>query len=407
MRDHPTKSGSLPIIILSLLGLSFAAIGGFLLWLAVSTFLESKEMSTWPTVPARIEYAKLETHVSHDSDGRSETYSVASRYTYEYAGNRYSGTRVTPFSGSDSARSFHEGVFWELDKHRREGTLFNTYVNPSHPEESILYPQLRIGMLVGYLVAGGVFVAVGLPLLVLPLFTRKANATLTPVAPTSQSLGFAALPVKPWETREEWKTGVIHSSSKGGFIAIGIFSLLWLVASSGAAASAWEQLPSLSAASLIGLIFPAIGVLFLLTSIRMFLHWRTYGVSTLRLSNVPVEPGGELKGEIEVTVPFQPGLQVAMELVCSRLTKTGTGKNRRAHKSEVWSKKWSVVPRSTGGRRGSRIPVSCEIPANALESSDFGGITWDLTASAAVRGVDFAATFEVPVFPANPETEEE
>ena len=388
--DRGKESGK--SFLLFILALPFLAIGAFVLWLAISTVTESRRMQAWPTVPARIDETNLETHEHHDADGHSITYITTARYSYEYEGSSYTGSRVSHSAGTDNVDSFHQDVFKELSQLRDTGTPGKAYVNPSNPAESILYPHYRGRLLFFYLLFGSVFVGAGTLLMIAPFLGGKAS--------TQSALNRGHSEVKPWESRKEWRSGVIHSSTKGPFIALLIFSVVWTGATSFAALPVFTGGGRLGVASFLGLIFPLVGLALFAFSIRLFLVWRKFGVSTLRLKNLPARPGASLEGDIEVKRPFESGTQVDLDLSCNKRHTTGSGKHRRTETKKLWSEKWRVSPTPLGGQRGARISVSCKIPEDAMESSESSQVTWDLTATANIPGVDYFAQFEVPVFSA-------
>ena len=65
---------------------------------------------------------------------------------YSFDGHSYAGDRVALQSGSDNIGSYHQRVYAELTRYQQSAKPFRCYVNPTAPAESILYRELRWGL---------------------------------------------------------------------------------------------------------------------------------------------------------------------------------------------------------------------------------------------------------------------
>ena len=93
--------------------------------------------------------------------------------------------------------------------------------------------------------------------------------------------------------------------------------------------------------------------------------------------------------------------KLAIELSCvERIVRQG--KNKGTVERELWMKDARISSSSiTAGPAGAVIPVAFSIPDNLEASSvedDTRTIVWRLRAKTDMRGVDYAAVFELPVF---------
>ena len=145
-------------------------------------------MQTWKEVPAKIISARLDvsesTTRSRSSDGSlrggrsrtSTTYKALAEYEYEYEGKKYKGSKVSRYFGSDNIGHFYEKIYQQLSKFEKSGRPFRCYVNPASPQESILFRQMRLGMLCIYAGLGGVLGGIGWGMLAgsVASFLRKA-----------------------------------------------------------------------------------------------------------------------------------------------------------------------------------------------------------------------------------------
>src|SRR6185312_14434063 len=127
--------------------LPFAAVGTFMFYLILADLHGWFKMQSWVEVPARIVTAKLETH--SDSDGGT-TYKTTAQYEYVYQDKRYTSTRVSRYGGADNIGSFQEDIYYQISPYQNSEKPFRCYVNPSAPQESILYRKARMGMVMFY-----------------------------------------------------------------------------------------------------------------------------------------------------------------------------------------------------------------------------------------------------------------
>ena len=188
-----------------------------------------------------------------------------------------------------------------------------------------------------------------------------------------------------------------------------IFGLFWNVISVPLTLQiAPEALERGNDAALFALIFPVVGVALLAWAILETRRYRRYGLSVFRMARVPAPVGRLLKGVIVTHAYIRPveGIQLALSCV-NRITRR-SGKETSTSERVLWQEERKVSDFPTVGRRATAIPVTFAIPSDAVESSaevSNDQILWRLEARADVPGVDYLASFEVPVF-RTPESDE-
>jgi hypothetical protein len=210
-------------------------------------------------------------------------------------------------------------------------------------------------------------------------------------------------PAAPWLWRPDWAAGRVDDSSRATVGLAWIFAALWNLISVPSAvlalrSSAWREKPAV----LLILLFPAVGVGILVWAIRATLRYRRFGVSLLDLSTRPGVVGHSLAGTVRATTTLRPadGFQVALR--CIRRVTTGA-RDRSTTETILWEEERRVtgqVARDATGM-GTMIPVAFAIPPDAQacdESDSDNRILWRLEVSAGVPGIDYVASFEVPVF---------
>ena len=207
---------------------------------------------------------------------------------------------------------------------------------------------------------------------------------------------------KPWLKRKDWAAGRITSGAHKSVLLLWVFVLFWLAFSTVitllVVPPEWQRGNHVA---LIAMIFPVIGLAVLVFALTTTLAWRRYGQSAFEMAAVPGALGGTLEGMIQVNARLRPEHGLHLRLSCLRRTTTSTGKNRTTTEKILWQdEKWLRPDLPQTGLNVTGIPVYFRLPADQPESTTSlgDGIHWRLEASAKVRGPNYHATFEVPVF---------
>jgi len=209
-------------------------------------------------------------------------------------------------------------------------------------------------------------------------------------------------PEKPWLDRKDWAKGRITSGARKSVILLWVFVLFWLAVSTIITVLVvppeWHRG---NHAALIALIFPVIGLVVLAFAVNTSLAWRRYGQSVFEMAAMPGALGGTLEGMIQVNARLQPEHGLHLRISCLRRATTGAGKNRTTTEKILWQdEKWLRPDLPQTDLNATGIPIYFKLPADQPESTtDMGdGIHWKLEALARVRGPNYHATFDVPVF---------
>jgi hypothetical protein len=372
---------------LILFALPFAAVGAVMAVLIGMSFWESYQMRQWVEVPAVIEDAALQTHHGDDST----SYSVTARYTYRFEGRSYESTKVGIHSGSDNIGSYQERMARRLESHRDSGEPYRAFVNPEDPSQAILDRELRwekLGFFALFMVTFG---GVGFGLMIFGFVgTRRLSKQLARQADD---------PGHPWRWREDWADQKIQYTDRAGAIGWVVFAILWNSISSPILFVFQGEWESGNHMILIGLLFPLIGLWLVVKAIQAMLRWRRYGVSTLYLDQVPIAPGESFSGRVVTATAVDPPDGFDVTLTALHSYSTGSGKNRSTRKDTLWEDQQQVTV-SRRSREGVEIPVTFEIPESVATTAEEGDhkVVWLLQVRAVVAGVDYHASFDLPVF---------
>ncbi|MBN2591698.1 MAG: DUF3592 domain-containing protein [Sedimentisphaerales bacterium] len=377
-------------IFLLLFCIPFAGVGTATGYSFISCIVKWQTMKTWQEVPAFI----TQTNLDVNSDSDSTTYKVTAAYSYAYNDKSYTGNKVTMHSGSDNIGSFQKNTYAELSRYKESGEAFRCYINPSNPSESILFRTPRLENLGFYLIFMLAFGGFGYGLFFAALLgigkTRKEDQL------KSQYQN------EPWLWKTPWKEGIIHSQSKTKLAGSIIFALFWNLVSSPILFIIPGELHKGNKLVLIALIFPIVGLGLAIWVIRNIIAWRKFGDSTFVMETRPGVIGGPLKGKIHTKVNIKPEDGFHITLSCINRVRSGSGKNRSTREHIRWQDECNIK-RELYEYDPSRsvIPVLFQIPYDSPETNDDNSdskILWRLEIKAKVPGVDYAASFEVPVF---------
>jgi hypothetical protein len=207
---------------------------------------------------------------------------------------------------------------------------------------------------------------------------------------------------KPWLNRKDWMDGRVKSSSRKAVWLLWIFIAFWCGVSGVISLFIVPaQLNQGNRAALCILIFPVVGLVMIFFALNATLAWRKFSRSIFEMPAVPAASGGSLAGSIQVKARLQPQHGLHLRLTCVRRTTTGKSNNRQTTEKILWQdEKWLRADLPQTDLNATSIPVYFKLPDNLPESTAAigDGIHWKLEASAKLRGPNFDAAFEVPVF---------
>lgn len=376
-----------PAWALMLFSLPFAAIGlGFLLFSIIPSLYEWQTISRWQPVPAQVLEAKLE---YSQSDG-STSYQATATYTYTFNNQSYTHSRVGINSGFDNIGSWQQDKSRALKKHQKNKDLIIVYVNPKNPEQSIIYPELRIGLLLFKLVFAIVFGGVGFGLL---FYSLKKNHTIAPHMLASNT---------PWQADKNWQNP-IKSNAKSGLWFTWIFTIFWNLISLPITIMAFSQkLPEDNKLVWFVLFFPIVGLFLLRWAIKATTAWRHFGPTLLWLEPYPGAIGGHIGGTVKCGKKLTAAT-ANITLECVYHYMSGSGKNRKSKQSIVWqahgTSQVEVFKRTTGPESEIKFcfDVPAKLPASTLNASTYH--SWRVTLDIDDNKAQLHRQFTIPAFP--------
>jgi hypothetical protein len=204
----------------------------------------------------------------------------------------------------------------------------------------------------------------------------------------------------PWSVREEWARGLIEKRpSFFTLAAVWGFALFWNGFVVGMAALAMDSGSAEPSAILLASSpFLVVGLFLLLGVIKSTLRDLKFGASSFKMTKVPGVIGGHLEGIVHLSRSLSPEGPATLVLTCEEGFRSAD-QSKSAHHKMIWRDE-KTTPVSPSQRD---IPVDFQIPYDShetipKESDQVTWFTWTLHVNVPTRGVDFAETFEVPVF---------
>jgi hypothetical protein len=342
-------------------------------------------MRFWETAPATL----LEAEYRPFSDENPREM-VFARYRYEYEGDKFEGTRVDVSNQPDFIDAVHEGMWKQLSEQLRTGTPVDCYVSPSHPDESVLYPQFYVTIFAAWLGVVSVFALFG------ALLFWGSSARLR--REKRFASGKKAHPNKPWLWRDDWAYGRIHASSRG---------IRWIIATLAAIhlfivfplgfliLDEWQQ-P----------LFGWIGITLLVVAWgmisftwRRFRHAGRYEQAEFQMASVPGVVGGPLAGIVHIPAKMSPDSDIQISLECIRII---PGDDNRSRREDILWREGTTVDKTVSSPDPYKlaIPVHFAVPydCNPSDAPDSAKVVWRLKVGADTTDSDKHARFEVPVY---------
>jgi len=355
------------------------------------------EVCDWIPTAALVESLELET----DCDGEGCSKRVLCRYTYEYGGVRYTGSRV----GLDDGASFEASKHYEiLSSARSQGAAVPCFVNPREPRAALLIPTLEWTTLVFYIPFAVCFSVIGLAV----------------IAGTGHALWSwhkkrvmqASHPDEPWRRRADWAAGVVRPRTGSDAVAVWLFCVVWNGAAWPIAALCLAEAGRGTAPAITWIValFPAVGLVVLIRAVNVTRCHIRDGRSELWLRHVPATLGGTL--EADLILPDRGGRPAAVDIQLQCVQRTGS--DDESEDAVSWRSATMTCPASEGEVMTAReaweardyvadasqhvYPLRIAIPPDCAPS-DMDGVTQWLLEVTGARGRNaLALKFEVPVF---------
>ena len=378
-----------PIYISLVFAVPFAIIGAAVAYRALWTIVSAETMQQWPVVMATLQDVELK------PDGQ-RTEKVVARYTYAVQGHTYEGKRVSLY-GADTPGTSQHRAYERLEAYVSRGTPYPAHVDPANPSNVILMPELRWQPLGFMGLFAALFGGVGFGIIIgglARLRRLRAEAALV-----------AAHPDEPWRQRLMWPGPRIKSDESSmaiGAVVAAAFVSLCTVPMLLAVPEKWQAGEYFGASLL--LVFPAFGAFLIGFAAISVARARRFGETWLELETYPGRQGDRLKGRIIAPAALADATKVPVVISCVRHSSVSGGtRSSRIQTRTLWNHEMAAeVFRGQAAHSAVVVPIDVALPPHLPDSSlgDREWFSWEVAASAKLKGRDFEAEFEVPVYKA-------
>ena len=208
-------------------------------------------------------------------------------------------------------------------------------------------------------------------------------------------------PSKPWLRNKNWAAGRIpntgDASSSSGLLVVGL-----VCAGFSLGAFLFQYFGGLPHIAWGGIVVTFLfAVAFIAGAIYTRALRRKFGRTYLCLDSIPGVVGGELSGSIQMEKPMQQTTTLLIRLRCVEVIPDRSHDSRDDRVEVLWEGRqaMSFSHEMVGKRR--EFPVSFQLPGDARPTDDPSArhrIYWQLEVTAKLEGLDFNATFVVPVY---------
>ena len=374
-------------ILLLLFSLPFLGVGLWMSWSIGSSLYDASKMRGWVPVEARLQASGYETHDGDDSD----TYEAYALYDYEYAGQHYSNDRVGISGGADNIGDYQRETGLRLQRALSRHQPITVYVDPGKPSASVIDRQPRWEMIGFKSIFLIVFGGAGAAMFAYGLLARK-----------SPDDGQGETTNSPWLLNAAWQSDSVLSNSKKAVYGAWAFAVVWNAISAPLPLVAWrEVVEKQNYMVLLGLLFPAVGLLLVGWAIRRTLEWRRLGPAPVLLDPYPGAIGGHVGGTMDLRLPFDPGVSFSLTLTSLRSYMSGSGKNRSRREKATWQD--SRLAHAEPSARGTRLSFQFDVPRDLDASDSVRNKSeyhiWRLNLHADLPGTDIDRDYDIPVYP--------
>jgi hypothetical protein len=207
--------------------------------------------------------------------------------------------------------------------------------------------------------------------------------------------------MQPWLWREDWVARRAGESTPQMAVALWIFAAMWNAITIPMALAVWRQFPQNRFVA-VAFLFAALGLVLLGGALVSTLRRRKFGRSFCTFDRLPIEPGQSFSGTIEHRGTQVPEDGYLLVLSCVNRVVTRDGRSTSTSTETLWQTEQRLSGAlAAPSPAGMRLPFTFEIPPDA-PSSDMSNledaVLWQLEVTAELPGIDYKATFELPVF---------
>jgi hypothetical protein len=203
---------------------------------------------------------------------------------------------------------------------------------------------------------------------------------------------------KPWLKRADWAAGKIKTEGiphAKSYLTMGI--ALCVIGGIIVTLVIPKALRDGNYSALVAIIFPIVGIAFLISVIKKFRAHQRFGDCIFEMTQTPAPIGGALEGTIRTSLPLKFEKELRVILFCVRKTTSGSGQNRRTTEKILWRDE-KIFKSQADLPESGKVSVQFDLLPGQPQCSERGreAICWRLEMK--IPAANFHTTFDVPVF---------
>lgn len=212
----------------------------------------------------------------------------------------------------------------------------------------------------------------------------------------------SAAPGRPWLWRSDWVAGYSVEKLREGHQQLWLWTIGWGLITTAVLWEARKGMPEVSGLRTVVAAIVLGAIVLLSIATYRSLRTRRYGDVRLYLHTNPYRPGGIVSATLKATSQLAPTGPMNVTLAYVHEYVTHSGRASFTHEKILWSDSCAIEPAAMKMSPGTvEVPIQFQLPGHA-ESTDDAIHTnrhyWRIEAEAPVKGIDFKARFEIPVW---------
>jgi len=213
----------------------------------------------------------------------------------------------------------------------------------------------------------------------------------------------SAAPGRPWMWRPDWAAGYSVEVLRKGHQRLWLWTIGWGLITASVLWEARRGMPDVPGLRTVVAVVVLGAILLLSIATYRTLRTRRYGDVRLYLHANPYRPGGTVSATLKATSELAPTgpMNVTVAYVHEYVTTTERGVSF-THENILWSDTCSIETAAMKMSSGIvEVPIRFELQGDTYSTDDAIHTNrhyWRIDAEAPVKGIDFRARFEIPVW---------
>lgn len=211
-----------------------------------------------------------------------------------------------------------------------------------------------------------------------------------------------AAPGRPWMWRSDWAAGTSVEVLREGHQRLWLWTIGWGLITAAVLWEARKGMPEVSGLRAVVAAVVVVAIVLLFITTYRSLRTRRYRGVRLDLHANPYRPGRTVSATLHATSELAPTGPMTVTLAHVHEYVTHSGRASFTHEKILWSDSRSIETAAMKTSSGAvEVPIQLELPGDADSTDDAISTNrryWRIDAEAPVRGIDFKARFEIPVW---------